>query len=90
LPLRFDANEEVVLRLRRWGEAFVVDNNEAHPLIHAYVAPMVLRGNLYGFTICGPKVDRTSYLPDEKEAVAALIHRVGIAYEWLTRSRSYR
>ncbi len=85
LPLRFDPNEEVVLRLRRWGEAFVVDNNVAHPLAHAYVAPMMLRGTLYGFAICGPKVDRTSYLPDERETLAELVHRVGIAYEWLTR-----
>lgn len=85
LPLRLDQNEEVVLRLRRWGEAFVVDNNAAHPLAHAYVAPMALRGTLYGFAICGPKVDRTAYLPDECEAVAALVHRVGIAFEWLTR-----
>jgi hypothetical protein len=86
LPLRFDKNEEVVLRLRRWGEPFIVDNNQAHPLSHAYVAPMVLRGALYGFAVCGPKVDRTSYLPDEQETVAALVHRVGIAYEWLTRA----
>ena len=85
LPLRLDQNEEVVLRLRRWGEAFVVDNNAAHPLAHAFVAPMALRGTLYGFAICGPKADRTAYLPDERETVAALVHRVGIAFEWLTR-----
>lgn len=85
LPLRLDQNEEVILRLRRWGEAFVVDNNPEHPLANAYVAPMMLRGTLYGFAICGPKADRTSYLPDECEVVAALVHRVGIAYEWLTR-----
>lgn len=84
LPLRLDQNEETVLRLRRWGEPFVVEN-ELHPLHGAFVSPMVLRGTLYGFAICGPKRDRTSYLPDEEEAVAALIHRVGIAFEWLTR-----
>lgn len=86
LPLRFDQNEEVVLRLRRWGKPFIVDNNETHPISRAYVTPMVLRGTLYGFAVCGPKADRTSYLPDEKETVAALVHRVGIAYEWLTRA----
>lgn len=86
LPLRLDQNEEVVLRLLRWGEAFVVDNNAAHPLSHAFVTPMALRGTLYGFAICGPKADRTAYLPDEREVVAALVHRVGIAFEWLTRS----
>lgn len=85
LPLRLDQNEETVLRLRRWGESFIVDN-EAHPLHRAFVSPMMLRGTLYGFAICGPKADHTSYLPDEEAAVAGLIHRVGIAYEWLTRS----
>lgn len=84
LPIRLDENEEVVLRLRRWGEAFVVDN-DSHHLAGAYVCPMTLRGTLYGFAICGPKTDRTGYLPDERDTVAALTHRVGIAYEWLTR-----
>lgn len=87
VPLRLDQNEETVLRLRRWGEAFVVENEE-HPLRGAFVSPMILRGTLYGFAICGPKDDRTSYLRDEQDAVAELIHRVGIAFEWLTRSGS--
>lgn len=85
LPLRFDQNEETILRLRRWGEAFVVTNQDSHPLAQAYVVPMMLRGTLLGFALCGPKVDRTGYLPDERETVSALVHRVGIAYEWLTR-----
>jgi hypothetical protein len=85
LPLRLDQNEEVVLRLRRWGEPFVVES-ESHPIAGAYVCPMMLRGALYGFAICGPKQDRSSYVPDERDAIASLAHRVGIAYEWLTRS----
>lgn len=47
---------------------------------------MILRGTLYGFAICGPKLDQSSYLSDERETVADLAHRVGIAYEWLTRA----
>lgn len=84
LPQHLDANEEVVLRLRRWGEPFVVDGEE-HAFSGALVCPMVLRRRLYGFVVCGRKRDRTSYLPDERETVASLVHRAGIAYEWLTR-----
>lgn len=87
LPLRLDQNEEIVLRLRRWGEPFVVES-ESHPIAGAYVCPMMLRGALYGFAICGPKQDHSSYVPDERDAIASLAHRVGIAYEWLTRSAS--
>lgn len=84
-PLRIDQNEEIVLRLRRFSEPFVVDN-ESHPLTKAFISPMILRGTLYGFAICGPKLDQSSYLSDERETVADLAHRVGIAYEWLTRA----
>lgn len=84
LPLILDQDEEVVIRLRRWGEPFVVEN-ELHPIVGAYVCPMMLRGALYGFAICGPRQDHSGYVPDEREAVATLAHRVGIAYEWLTR-----
>lgn len=84
LPIRLDENDEIVLRLRRWGEAFVVEN-DSHYLFGSYICSMMLRGTLYGFSICGPKIDRTAYLPDERETVAALTHRVGITYEWLTR-----
>ena len=84
LPLRLDQDEEVVLRLRRWGEPFIVES-ESHPIVGAYVCPMMLRGALYGFAICGPKQDHSSYVPDERDVVASLAHRVGIAYEWLTR-----
>ncbi len=84
LPARLDANEELVLRLRRWGEPLTVEN-DGSVFAGAFVCPMVLRGQLYGFVVCGRKRDRTSYLPDEREALASLVHRVGIAYEWLTR-----
>ncbi len=84
LPARLGTNEELVLRLRRWGEPLTVENDD-DALAGSFVCPMVLRGQLYGFVICGRKRDRTSYLPDEREALASLVHRVGIAYEWLTR-----
>jgi hypothetical protein len=51
----------------------------------ARCALLLLRGALYGFAICGPKQDHSDYVPDERDVVASLAHRVGIAYEWLTR-----
>jgi hypothetical protein len=86
-PARFDSNDGLILRLRRWGEAFVDDAYGA-VFYRALVCPMTLRGLLYGFVVCGPKIDRTSYLPEEQETLASLVHRVGIAYEWLTRAPS--
>jgi hypothetical protein len=79
-----DQNHALVLRLRRWGESFV---NEIPGDVfgESLVCPMMLRGTLYGFVVCGAKRDRTSYLPDERETLESLFHRVGIAYEWLTR-----
>ena len=84
VPTHLEPDDEMVLRLRRWGESFVVDTPE-HVYAGALVCPMVLRGTLYGFVACGSKSDRTPYLPDETDAIGSLAHRVGIAYEWLTR-----
>jgi hypothetical protein len=83
-PARFEPNDEVVLRLRRWCESFV-HNMPPHIFNRAFICPMTLRGTLFGFAVCGPKRDRTSYLPDERETIVSLVHRLGIAYEWLTR-----
>ncbi len=84
LPPHLETDDEIVLRLRRWGEPLLVDNEE-HSFSGSLVCPMILRRQLYGFVVCGRKRDRTSYLPDERETIASLVHRVGIAYEWLTR-----
>ena len=51
---------------------------------------MSLRGTLLGFVVCGPKADGSSYLADEREALGALVHRVGIAHEWLMRPQASR
>ncbi len=88
-PARLGPDEEIVLRLRRWTEAFVVDV-PSDPFAGALICPMILRGTLYGFIVCGPKHDHSSYLPDEIESLVSLTHRVGIAYEWLTRDRPLR
>ena len=83
-PSWLDANEEVVLRLRRWAESCVIENDR-HPFDHAFVSPMSLRGTLFGFIVCGRKRDRTAYLEDECTSITTLVHHVGVAYEWLAR-----
>jgi hypothetical protein len=83
LPLLFMATDLAVLRLRRWNEAFECDVPE-HPLRGALLLPMTARTQLVGFIACGPKPDRTHYLPDEVAALEALAHRAGAGYAWLT------
>ena len=72
-----------VLHLRRWSEPFVCEE-PGHPLFGALLLPMSARSELVGFIACGPKGDRTHYLPDESQTLAALAHRTGTAYAWLT------
>lgn len=83
LPERFAASDLAVLRLRRWNEAFECDE-PAHPLRGALLVPMPARAQLAGFIVCGPKPDRTHYLPDEVATLEALAHRAGAGYAWLT------
>ncbi len=82
-PALLPGDDLAVLRLRRWNEPFECDE-PAHPLRNALVVPMVARAPLVGFIVCGPKRDRTHYLPDEIETLMTLAHRAGSAYGWLT------
>lgn len=56
----------------------------SHRLRGALLLPMSARGELIGFIACGSKRDHTRYLPSEIETLAAMAHRVGTAYVWLT------
>ncbi len=82
-PPLLPSDDFAVLRLRRWNEPFECDEPE-HPLRGALFVPMPARAQLVGFIVCGPKRDRTHYLPDEVETLAALAHHTGSAYAWLT------
>lgn len=77
------AHDFAVLRLRRWHEPFECDEPE-HPLRGALLLPMSARGELVGFIACGPKRDRTHYLPEEVQTLSSLAHRVGSAFALLT------
>lgn len=82
-PSLLPNDDFAVLRLRRWSEPFECDE-PGHPLRGALLLPMMARAQLVGFIVCGPKRDRTHYLPDEVETLSALAHRAGSAYAWLT------
>jgi hypothetical protein len=85
-PDAFDINSALLLRLRRWNEAFeTLDAGDEHQTL---VLPMSARGALVGFVCCGPKADRTAYLTDEIEALAYLATEVGVACAWLSEARA--
>ena len=83
LPALLSPNDLAVLRLRRWSEPFECDA-PGHPLQGALLLPMTARTDLIGFIACGPKDDRTHYVPEEVETLQALAHRAGSGYAWLT------
>ncbi len=82
-PSILPSHDFAVLRLRRWHEPFECDE-PAHPLRGSLLLPMTARAELIGFVICGPKRDRTHYLPEETETLALLTYRTGSAYALLT------
>jgi hypothetical protein len=82
-PALLAADDFAVLRLRRWHEAFECDEPR-HAFRGALLSPMTARGHLIGFIACGPKHDRTHYLPGEVETLTTLTHRVGSALALLT------
>ncbi|HLI95002.1 MAG TPA: GAF domain-containing protein [Candidatus Baltobacteraceae bacterium] len=77
-PQAYRFNDGVPLRLRRWQEAFEVDDDSGEHL-HMLFVPMTVRGDLVGFLCCGPKPDRTAYLEDEIKALSLLAHHTAIA-----------
>ena len=86
LPASLEQNDPAVVRLRRWSEPFEMELGR-HPLSEALLLPMSIRGSLLGLLVCGPKRERTHYLSEEVDALALVAHRVGTAYELLSRER---
>jgi GAF domain-containing protein len=84
-PNAYAFNEEPALRLRRWQEPFEIDD-ESDERHHMLFVPMMLRGDVLGFLCCGPKPDRTAYLPDEIAALSLLANHVAIAAAMLGRT----
>lgn len=87
LPALFGADDAAPLRLRRWQQPFEIDD-DSDERRHMLFLPMCVRGELLGFLCCGPKPDRTPYLPDEVAALSLLADRTGIAYALLSSASS--
>lgn len=49
---------------------------------------IVASASLVDFIVCGPKSDRTHYLPEEVDTLSLLAHRTGSAYALLTLAAS--
>jgi len=84
LPMRLEPNDAAIVRLRRWNEPFEMEFGP-HALSEALLLPMSVRGSLLGLIVGGPKRERTHYLSEEIDALALVAHRVGTAYELLSR-----
>lgn len=84
-PQIYRFNDAAPLRLRRWQDAFEVDDDSDERL-HMLFVPMTVRGDLVGFLCCGTKPDRTAYLEDEIKALSLLAHHTAIATALLSRA----
>ena len=77
-PRAYGVDDAVPLRLRRWLDAFEIDDeSDAH--LHLLFVPLAVRGDLLGFLCCGPKPDRTPYLDDETRSLELLAHHTALA-----------
>jgi hypothetical protein len=75
LPERYGLNDVPALKLRRWRRHLELDEGSRDRLF----LPMLVRGDLLGFIVCGAKIDRTAFLEDEIAALTLLAHHVGLA-----------
>jgi hypothetical protein len=86
-PASAGENDPLILRLRRFGEPFEVDDRDS-AFNHAMFFPMTILRRVVAFAVCGPKVDRTHFAGDEVETLTLFSHRVGTAYAWLREHRN--
>jgi len=80
VPERLSKADRLVLTLLRDAACFT---NEAELLRGWLVVPLPARTKLVGFLACGPKRDRTGYLPEEVAALESVAQHVGAAYAML-------
>ena len=77
-----DENDYGVLEMRTWHQG--VDLSGSRSQLHAEIAfPMMVRGTLAGFLLCGSKTTHEALAPDERSALALLARDAGIALDSL-------
>ncbi len=75
-----DENDPAAVAMR--ARRVTVDLREAESGLPGTVAfPMIVRGELLGMLVCGPKTDDEIYAPDERDALAFLATSVGHALD---------
>ncbi len=75
-----DENDPAVLAMR--ARRVCVDVRESESALPGALAfPMIVRGELLGILVCGPKPDDETYAPDERDALAQLATSVGYALD---------
>jgi GAF domain-containing protein len=75
-----DENDPAIVRLRSTRRP--VDLHEVSTAVDGEIAfPMGARGRLLGIIVLGPQTSGEAFAPDEVEAIAALSHSVGIAFD---------
>lgn len=77
-----DENDYAVLEMRTWHTS--VDVAHAKSALPGDLAlPMIVRGTLAGFLLCGEKQSHEAFAPDERDALALLARDAGIALDSL-------
>ena len=81
-----DENDPAIVTLRTSHQMVNLHSTDS-VLRGEFAFPMSARGRLVGVLVIGPKRLGESYAPDECEAIAALAHGVGMAFDVLTVRR---
>lgn len=80
-----DRNAAPIVMMKDSGGSCYVQNAAAVP--GELVLPMIVRGELFGFAACGRRRIRELYAPDELEAMAYMVDRLGIQLDALRTAR---
>lgn len=80
--IAIDENDRAALAMR--SRRVAVDLHDSQSAVPGSMAfPMIVRGELTGMLVCGPKPDDETYAPDERETLAAIASSVGQALDGL-------
>lgn len=83
----FDENDEAILEMRAWHEPVHLHDLHSSKLPGDNVFPMLVRGTLTGFLLCGAKLSHEALAPDERDALRVLARDAGIALDSLRVAR---
>jgi hypothetical protein len=78
-----DENDPAMIALHAWGTPLDLRSVSQTALRGDYAFPMIARGALMGALVCGSKPSGESLPPDERKALAAVAHGVGITFDSL-------